>query len=70
MPKSSSSKRLKEPFNPALDAPVALTPDQIEQVAGGAARVIGGLGSALGGATSGYVPPPPPLASTKSLVAS
>ena len=25
MPKSST-KRLKEPFNPALDAPVALTP--------------------------------------------
>ena len=40
MPKSSLSdmttKRLKEPFDPALDAPVALTPDQIEQVAGGA----------------------------------
>ena len=61
MPKSSlSDKRLKEPFDPALDAPIALTPDQIEQVAGGRVSVVkvgGGLG---GGATTGIVPPPPP----------
>jgi hypothetical protein len=60
-----TTKRLKEPFNPALDAPIALTPDQIEQVAGGMASVIklsgGGLGSGLGGATTGIIAPPPPL---------
>jgi hypothetical protein len=56
----SSSKRLKEPFNPALDAPVALTPDQIEKVGGGfasAALVRGGDG----GATTGAVPPTWPI---------
>ena len=62
----------KEPFNPALDAPIALTPDQIEKVAGGSFSRIsvlnGGLGSVLGGATTGIVapPPPPPLDSVKS----
>ena len=65
MPKSSLSdmttKRPKEPFDPALDAPVALTPDQIEKVAGGLVSS-GLLRSVLvgGGATTGYVPPPPP----------
>ena len=57
MQKSSLSdmttKRPKEPFDPALDAPIALTPDQIETVAGGLVSVRG----AGGGATTGYVPP-------------
>ena len=62
MAKSSESvttKRPKEPFNPALDAPIALTPDQIEKVAGG--LVSSGLLRTVlvrGGATTGVVPPP------------
>jgi hypothetical protein len=59
MAKSSLSdmttKRPKEPFDPALDAPIALTPDQIEKVVGGLASV--GLRSEGGGATTGAVPP-------------
>jgi hypothetical protein len=61
MPKSSLSdmttKRPKEPFDPALDAPITLTPDQLETVVGGLVRVHEGAG---GGTTSGAVPPPPP----------
>ena len=73
MPKSST-KRLKEPFNPALDAPVALTPDQIEQVAGGAVSVIsllnGGPRIVDGGALIGLIAPPPSLfVDPKSLTA-
>jgi hypothetical protein len=63
MTKSSLSdvttKRSKEPFDPALDAPIALTPDQIEKVAGG--LVSSGLLRTVlvrGGATTGVVPPP------------
>ena len=58
MPKSSvsnmSTPRLKEPFDPALDAPIALTPDQLEQVVGGFFST-GLLGRVLvdGGAISG-----------------
>jgi hypothetical protein len=44
-----TTKPLKEPFDPALDAPIALTPDQIEQVVGG----FFSLGPWLGGATAG-----------------
>jgi len=70
MPKSSSSdmttQRLKEPFDPSLDAPIALTPDQIEQVTGGFAIGYGWAGGATavasggvyGATTTGYVPPP------------
>ena len=51
MPKSSlsnmSTPRLKEPFDPALDAPIALTPDQLEQVVGG----FFSIGPWLGGVT-------------------
>jgi hypothetical protein len=59
MAKSSVSdmttKRPKEPFDPALDAPIALTPDQLEKVTGGLA------GLQVGDhATTGYVPPEPP----------
>jgi hypothetical protein len=68
MPKSSLSdmttRRLKEPFDPALDAPIALTPDQLEKVAGGAVSFISLLNGGLridGGATTGAVPPPPPV---------
>jgi hypothetical protein len=52
-------KRTKEPFDPALDAPVALTPDQIEKVAGGYAS-----GASLSdvlivrGGTMGIIAPP------------
>ena len=62
MAKSSVSdmttKRPKEPFDPALDAPIALTPDQLEKVVGG--LVSAGLRAWRpgGGATTGYVPPP------------
>jgi hypothetical protein len=39
MPKSSLSdkttRRPKEPFDPALEDPIALTPDQLESVVGG-----------------------------------
>jgi hypothetical protein len=53
-----TTRRPKEAFDPALDAPVALTPDQIEQVAGALASA-GFLSSILvgGGATTGVVPP-------------
>ena len=68
MAKSSVSdmttKRPKEPFDPALDAPIALTPDQIETVAGGLVST-GLLRHVLvgGGATTGVVPPPVSLPS-------
>ena len=57
MAKSSVSdmttRRPKEPFDPALEAPIALTPDQIEKVVGGLVSS-GLLRSVLvgGGATS------------------
>ena len=51
MAKSSVSdmttKRPNEPFDPALDASIALTPDQLEQVVGGfmfGMFVVGALG--------------------------
>ena len=68
MAKSSVSdmttKRPKEPFDPALDAPIALTPDQLEKVVGGLVSA-GLLRSVLvgGGATVGVVPPPVSLPS-------
>ena len=68
MAKSSVSdmttKRPKEPFDPALDAPIALTPDQLEKVVGGLVST-GLLRSVLvgGGATTGVVPPPVKLPS-------
>ncbi|WP_438276721.1 hypothetical protein [Nitrobacter sp.] len=68
MPKFSLSdmttRRPKEPFNPALEAPIALTPDQLEAVVGGLVNVagslrdIGGLGTIIGGATTGVIAPP------------
>ncbi|CCE01688.1 hypothetical protein BRAS3809_5270007 [Bradyrhizobium sp. STM 3809] len=51
LPKSTT-KRPKEPFDPALDAPIALTPDQLEVVVGGTTREGAG-----GGTTTGYSPP-------------
>jgi hypothetical protein len=66
MPKFSLSykttKRPKEPFDPALDDPIALTPDQLETVVGGLAslRGVGGIGTiGIGGATIGIIAPPP-----------
>jgi hypothetical protein len=66
MPKSSlsdkTSKRPKEPFNPALADPVTLTPGQLEMVVGGLAKQVGQLhGSGDPGATTGAVPPRPIL---------
>jgi hypothetical protein len=66
MPKSllsdKTARRPKEPFNPALEDPIALTPDQLETVVGGLARVVGQVrGSGDPGATTGAVPPPPTL---------
>jgi hypothetical protein len=64
MPKLSLSRRPKEPLDPALEAPIALTPDQLETVVGGLVNVAGtlrgidGLGTTIGGATTGVVAPP------------
>ena len=69
MTKSSLSemgtKRPKESFDPALDAPVAVTPDQLESVVGGQVITrlrISGIGG-IGGTTTGAVPPPVELPS-------
>ena len=48
-----TTKRLKEPFDPALDAPIALTPDQIEQVVGGSGIATNAVNLANGGHLSG-----------------
>jgi hypothetical protein len=66
MPKSllsdKTARRPKEPFNPALEDPIALTPDQLETVVGGLAKVVGQVrGSGDPGATTGAWPPPPTL---------
>jgi hypothetical protein len=67
MPKSSlSNRRPKEPFNPALEAPVALTLDQLETVVGGLLLRASDKGG--GGATSGMVPPPPPPVELSSIL--
>ena len=63
MPKSllsdKTARRPKEPFNPALEDPIALTPDQLETVVGGLAKVVGQVrGSGDPGATTGAWPPP------------
>jgi hypothetical protein len=62
MAKSSLSekgtKRPKESFDPALDAPVAVTPDQLESVVGGLAIARLRIGGGGGGTTTGAVPPP------------
>jgi hypothetical protein len=48
-----SAKRPKQPFDPALAAPIVLTLDQLEKVAAGFSRSEGG-----GGTTTGVVAPP------------
>lgn len=66
MPKSSLSdkttRRLKEPFDPALENPIAMTPDQLSTVVGGLVNVVGQVrgvgGITIGGATTGVVAPP------------
>jgi len=60
-----TTRRPKEPFDPALEDPIALTPDQLETVVGGLVSVVGqlpGVGgiatTGIGGATTGIVAPP------------
>ena len=55
------SKSTKEPFDPALDAPVALTPDQIEKVVGCLATQTqtGLAGLIIRGGTMGIIQVPP-----------
>jgi hypothetical protein len=48
---SSTTKQPKEPFDPDLEAPIALTPDELETVVAGSTRE--GTG---GGTTTGYNP--------------
>lgn len=50
------NRRSKEPFNSALESPVALTPDQLEAVVGSLALRIGAAGD-LSGTTTGAIPP-------------
>jgi hypothetical protein len=62
MAKSSLSdvttRRPKESFDPALAAPVTVTPDQLEKVVGGLAILKLRIGGGGGGTTTGAVPPP------------
>jgi hypothetical protein len=56
-----TNRRPKEPFDPALEAPVALTPDQLEAVVGSLLRFDGGSAtssSSNSGTTTGAVSPP------------
>ena len=61
MPKTSlpdmAKRRSKESFDPALAAPVALTPDQLETVFGSLLRFESG-GTTSGSTTTGANPPP------------
>jgi hypothetical protein len=61
MPKSTlpanTIRRSKEPFDPALEAPVSLTPDQLEAVVGSLGLRIGTASDGGGGTTTGAVPP-------------
>jgi hypothetical protein len=61
MPKSllsdKKARRLKEPFNPALEDPIALTPDQLETIVGGLDNRQQLPVSGTGGATTGARPP-------------
>jgi hypothetical protein len=52
--KKPGIKRLKEPLDPALDAPVALTPDELDKVVGGIVE------SQTDPTTTGAEPPPRP----------
>jgi hypothetical protein len=49
----ASAKRPKEPFDPALGAPIVLALNQLEKVAAGFISLGGG------GTTTGAAPPPP-----------
>jgi hypothetical protein len=53
-----TARRLKQPFDPALDAPVVLNLDQLEKVAAGFANSAGESGG--GGTTTGIVAPRSP----------
>jgi hypothetical protein len=65
MPKSSLSdkttRRPKEPFDPALEDPIALMPDQLETVVGGLVREVGGQSRTMGAKPPPPPPPPPAL---------
>jgi hypothetical protein len=50
-----TTRRPKEPFDPALEDPIALTPDHLEMVVGGQQSLGGGHPG--GGATTGAKPP-------------
>jgi len=56
---TKAAKRPKQPFDPALGAPVVLSPDQLEEVAAGAHGL---AASSSGGTTTGAVPPPEKVA--------
>ena len=60
----AKSSRSKDKFDPALDAPVAVTPAQLERVVGGLSilKLRIGAGGGIGG-TTGAVPPPVELPS-------
>jgi len=68
MPKSSlldmTNRRPKEPFDPSLETPVALTPDQLEKVVGSLFSVSGPKGG-NGGTTTGAVSPIKPVSILK-----
>ena len=67
MPKSllsdKTTRRPKEPFDPALEDPIALTPDDLDTVVGGLGTLTGQPRSSgqLGGATTGARMPRPTL---------
>ena len=56
-----TTRRPKEPFDPALEDPIALTPDQLETVVGGlvSLRGVGGTGTIIDPITTfGLIGPP------------
>jgi len=58
MSKSDTTKRAKDAFDPALEAPVALTPDQLAQIAGGFAAQPTLAGLVIRGGTMGIIQVP------------
>jgi len=60
-----TNRRPKEPFDPALEAPVALTPDQLEKVVGSLINVSGPKGGGDGGTTTGAISPIKPVSILK-----
>ena len=68
MPKSllsdKTTRRPKEPFDPALEDPVALTPDQLETVVGGSTTFESRVSGLPPGTTFGFVGPLKPPGSS------